>query len=113
MSRKADIIYYCYFGELYTYRQATITELTAELCSLVGYKYKAMIRQRLKDTKKLVEANAGLAQFAEFQLTKERANKLRYCLDLEDDELITEDNKIIIAISNEKDYDLTMDRSPA
>lgn len=113
MSRKADIIYYCYFGEPYTYRQATITELTAELCSLVGYKYKVMIRQRLKDTKKLVEDNAGLAQFAEFQLTKERANKLRYCLDLEDDELITEDNKIIIAISNEKDYDLTMDRSPA
>ena len=102
MSRKADIIYYCYFGELYIDRQATITELTAELCSLVGYKYKAMIRQRLKDTKKLIEANAGLEQSIEFQLTKERANKLRYYLDLEDDELITEDNKIIIVISNKK-----------
>ena len=102
MGRKADIIYFSYFGELPIYR-ATITELTAELCSLVGYKYKAMIRQRLKDTKKLIEANAGLAQYAEFQLTKERANKLRYCLDLEDDELITEDNKIIVAISNEEE----------
>ena len=101
MSRKADIIYFCYFGDC-IYRQATITELTAELCSFVGYKYKAMIRQRLKDTKKLVEANAGLEQYAEFQLTKERANKLRYCLDLEDDELITEDNKIIIFISNKE-----------
>ena len=57
-----------------------------------------MIRQRLKDTKKLIEANAGSARSAEFQLTKERANKLRYCMDLEDDELITEDNKIIIVI---------------
>ena len=101
MSRKADIIYYCY-DEPYICRQATITELTAELCFLVGYKYKAMIRQKLKDTKKLIEANAGLEPSIEFQLTKERANKLRYCLDLEDDELITEDNKIIITISNEE-----------
>ena len=102
--RKAAVIYYCYFGSRYTNRYGTIPEIAAELCSWCCKSKETLVRQQLYRAKRLTN-NTGKANYVEFQLDDKKAEQLRNNINF-DSSCITEDNKIIIFLSNEKNFDV-------
>lgn len=102
--RAAAVIYYCYFGTRYTNLHNTIPGIAAEVCAWAGIEDETLVRHRLYRAKRLTN-NTGVAHYVEFQLTEERADELRNSIQF-DSELITDDNKLVIFLSNEKDFDV-------